>query len=91
MIVLQIREDKMQSLTDNVGKALKYMGKAMSCIEEMSQGGEYNERNMGYHSGGVSPYYNERSMGYPDDERMREERMRYYNERNHMGGYGRYR
>lgn len=48
MYMIEISDDKASDLSENIEKALKYMGKAMQCIDEaMSQSGGMGERNMG--------------------------------------------
>lgn len=48
MYMIEITEDKASDLSENIEKALKYLGKAMQCIDEaMSQSGGMGERNMG--------------------------------------------
>ena len=48
MYMVEITDDKASDLSENIEKALKYMGKAMQCIDEaMSQSGGMGERNMG--------------------------------------------
>lgn len=46
--MIEITEDKASDLSENIEKALKYLGKAMQAIDEaMSQSGGMGERNMG--------------------------------------------
>ena len=40
MYMIEITEDKASDLSENIEKALKYMGKAMQCIEQMMEGSE---------------------------------------------------
>ena len=55
-MMIQITESKMESLSENIRMGLRYLGKAMQCIEEMNGDGygerdyderreDYNERN----------------------------------------------
>lgn len=45
MYMIEITEDKASDLSENIEKALKYLGKAMQCIDEaMSQSGGIGER-----------------------------------------------
>ena len=44
MRVIEITEDKVSKLSENIEKGLRYLGKAMQCIEEMEGGQEYGER-----------------------------------------------
>lgn len=51
MIMMQIKEDKFENLSEYIEKGLKYLGKAMQCIDELQDGGEsrygnrYGNRN----------------------------------------------
>ena len=71
MYMIQIEEHKLDKMSEYAEKMLKYGGKLMSCIEEMSEesgmgqrggryGGDYGSRYSDYGSRG--------SMGYRDDE-----------------------
>lgn len=44
--VIEISENKMEHLAANAEKMLRYGGKVMQCIEELSCGGNYGERDM---------------------------------------------
>lgn len=44
MHIIEITENKMEHLTENVEKALKYMGKVMQCVEEMKDTSRMGER-----------------------------------------------
>lgn len=60
--IIEVTEDKVDMLSENIEKALRYAGKAMQCIDEMSHGG-YGERGR----------YGERDdEDWDDDERMGE-------------------
>lgn len=60
MRVIEIREDKLSSLTEHVEKGLRYLGKAMQCLDDMQGGGEmmgerrsrYDREDMGGRYGG---------------------------------------
>lgn len=60
--IIEVTEDKVDMLSENIEKGLRYIGKAMQCIDEMSHGG-YGERGR----------YGERDdEDWDDDERMGE-------------------
>lgn len=42
--MIEISENKMEHLAANAEKMLRYGGKVMQCIEELSRGGSYSER-----------------------------------------------
>ena len=48
MYVIEITEDKLQSMAEHVGKGLRHMGKLMQCIEELEEdfsgSGAYGEK-----------------------------------------------
>ena len=48
MYVIEITEDKLQSMAEHVEKGLRHMGKLMQCIEELeedfSESGAYGEK-----------------------------------------------
>lgn len=92
--MVQIEESKVDKMTEYAEKMLKYGGKLMSCIEEMSE-----ESGMGHRSGSMGGRYADRSgsMGYrrdygrkdddweDEDEMMGERRS--YRRRDSMGRY----
>ena len=43
-MMIQITESKMEGLSENIRMGLRYLGKAMQCIEEMTGDG-YGERD----------------------------------------------
>lgn len=49
MRVIEIREDKLSSLTEHVEKGLRYLGKAMQCLDDMQGGGEMMGERKGYY------------------------------------------
>lgn len=71
MYMIQIEEHKLDKMSEYAEKMLKYGGKLMSCIEEMSE-----ESGMGHRGGRYGSDYGSRysdygsrgSMGYRDDE-----------------------
>lgn len=42
--MIKITEDKLGTLTENIEKGLRYMGKAMQCLDELSNEGGYGHR-----------------------------------------------
>lgn len=75
--MIKITEDKLGTLTENIEKGLRYIGKAMQCLDDL-QGGNYGER------GGMNYRYPE----MPDEMGMRSG-MRYPDmEMGMRGGYG---
>lgn len=69
MKMIQISDSKVDMMSENVEKILRYGGKLMSCIEELSHG-EYGERN--YEPYDDSDDYMERNrMGMRSHRRMR--------------------
>lgn len=53
MMYFQVEEDKVEKISDHLEKGLRYIGKAMQCVDDMMQGGSMNERgnyrdNIGY-------------------------------------------
>lgn len=81
MYMVKITEDKLGTLTENIEKGLRYIGKAMQCLDEMGRESDYGERagyGMGHREGA--------NYRYPVDDDME---MR-YGERDDMGmGYRR--
>lgn len=82
-MMIEISESKVDKLTDYAEKVLKYGGKMMQCIEELSEGEGMNERR--------------NDDRYYDDDRYDEMGERNYgggrggyNERRGVRGTGRY-
>lgn len=44
MRVIRIEESKVDKLSDHIEQSLKHLGKAMSCVESLAEGG-YGERD----------------------------------------------
>lgn len=44
MKVFEITDDKVGKLSENIEKGLRYIGKAMQCIEELGSDSEFGER-----------------------------------------------
>ena len=82
--MIEIREDKVEKLSDHIEKGLHHLGRAMSCVEGML-GNEYGDRGgmnyresenddygrYGKHSGGMNERYP--YMGMRDDEDYEDE------------------
>lgn len=58
-VLIHLNEEKVETLSSNISQGLRYIGKAMQCIEEMKHGGDYGERG-DYGRGGD---YGERRWG----------------------------
>lgn len=58
MVMIEIEEKKVEKMSESIEKALKYMGKAMQCIDEVMSEHDMGERYMGergnYGQGGSS-------------------------------------
>lgn len=57
--IIKVKSAKVDKLSENIEKSLKYLGKAMQCVESLS----YNEDD---------DYYNEREHDEDDDYEMGE-------------------
>lgn len=42
--IIEIQESKLENLTECAEKMLRYGGKLMSCLEELSHSKDYNEK-----------------------------------------------
>lgn len=71
MMYFQVEEDKVEKVSEHLEKGLRYIGKAMQCVDDMLQEGQMGERSsyreddedmigerMGYRRGvrGTGPY-----------------------------------
>jgi hypothetical protein len=94
--MIQIEESKLDKMSEYAEKMLKYGGKLMSCIEEMSEESGMGERGrMNYRDEGRHSYgrYGNRG-GYGNREDDDDEEYEHYqrmNERRHRDSMGRYR
>lgn len=86
MYMVKITEDKLGTLTENIENGLRYIGKAMQCLDELN-GGNYGERGgMNYRypmpddgmsmRGGMNYRYPDYPMGMREDDMYGERRMR---------------
>ena len=96
MMFIQIEESKLDKMSEYAEKMLKYGGKLMSCIEEMSEESSMGERGrMNYRDEGRQSYgrYGNRG-GYGNREDDDDEEYEHYqrmNERRRRDSMGRYR
>jgi hypothetical protein len=96
MMFIQIEESKLDKMSEYAEKMLKYGGKLMSCIEEMSEESGMGERGrMNYRDEGRHSYgrYSNRG-GYGNREDDDDEEYEHYqrmNERRRRDSMGRYR
>jgi hypothetical protein len=94
--MIQIEESKLDKMSEYAEKMLKYGGKLMSCIEEMSEESGMGERGrMNYRDEGRHSYgrYGNRG-GYGNREDDDDEEYEHYqrmNERRRRDSMGRYR
>lgn len=44
-VIIEVSESKVDSLSENIEKALHYASKAMQCIDDLRGGGGYGERS----------------------------------------------
>lgn len=79
--VIEITEDKVQNIAEKTGKALRYMGEVMSCIDEMQNG---SSEQMGERGGRYGNRYGYRG-GYRDYDGYDD-----MGERRGVAGTGRY-
>lgn len=68
MRIIEIQENKLSSLAEHVEKGLRYLGKAMQCIDELQGGGEMMGERRGY---GERHYDHEENGGRYGGERDR--------------------
>lgn len=65
-MMINFSEDKIENLSENIEQGLRYLGKAMQCIDEMRQsGGQMGQRDFNHE------YRTYRNMGYRDEETNR--------------------
>lgn len=76
--MIEFSEDKVENLSEKIGKALRYMGEAMTCLDEMQNGGSRSGERSPMHD--YRDVYGERSY-YGD-------RPEYMGERRGMRGSG---
>lgn len=70
MYVIEITEDKIDNVAEHIGKSLKYMNKAMECLEEMKETSSHIENDEDYDD--MSEVYHEKNKYRTrDDEEMR--------------------
>ena len=69
--IIEVRNDKIEHLSECVEKILKYGGKMMHCLEEMQDESEYAERSSRKYD---EKHKEKRKKHYDEDEEF----MRYY-------------
>jgi hypothetical protein len=93
--MIQIEESKLDKMSEYAEKMLKYGGKLMSCIEEMSEESGMGERGrMNYRDEGRHSYGRYGRGGYGNREDDDDEEYEHYqrmNERRRRDSMGRYR
>lgn len=82
MYMIEIETNEMEKASEYAEKALKYMGKVMSCLTEWEEEGGYGDRggSQGGRSrsmthGGYGSRYDNYGMGYRDDDDDDDEMM----------------
>lgn len=79
MRIIEIREDKLSSLAEHVEKGLRYLGKAMQCIDDLQGGGEMMGERRNYDRGREYDREDGREMGGRyGGEMYGDRRRRYY-------------
>ena len=66
-MLLQVRDDKVDYLSENIEQGLRYIGKAMQCIDEMKQMGGMSQQRMAggeYGMSGQRHWANQYGSGY---------------------------
>lgn len=66
-MLLQVRDDKVDYLAENIENGLRYLGKAMQCIDEMKQMGGISQQRMDesqYRMSGERRWGNQYGGGY---------------------------
>ena len=84
--IIEITEDKVESLSEHIEKGLRHLGKAMQCVDEWRHD-SFDERRGGYREDERRGGYreDERRGGYRDDDWEREDDE----EMGYRGGYRR--
>lgn len=76
--IIEVQDQKMEHLSDYAEKVLKYGGKLMQCLEEITSESGYAERSRrGYmerHGNGYMERYGQRNFRRGDDDEF----LRYY-------------
>lgn len=73
--IIEVQNQKIESLSEYAEKVLKYGGKLMQCLEELSSESKYRERYGRRHS---DKYKDEYSKERYDKHREDDEFLRYY-------------
>ena len=68
--IIEVQDQKIEHLSEYAEKVLKYGGKLMQCLEEISSKSTYGERRMDKYRDGYMERYGMRKH-YDDDEFVR--------------------
>lgn len=88
--IIEISEKKIDKLSNHVEESLRHLGKAMQCLDQMTEesmgerGGMGYRGDMGYRGGNNNSggsYENRYGMGYRDEDNDWEEEQEMMNER----------
>ena len=66
-MLIQVRDEKVEYLSENLENGLRYIGKAMQCIDEMKQMGGMSQQRMAggeYGMSGQRHWANQYGSGY---------------------------
>lgn len=66
-MLIQVRDDKVDYIAENIGNGLRYIGKAMQCVDEMKQMGGMSQQRMAggeYGMSGQRHWANQYGSGY---------------------------
>lgn len=85
-MIIQITEEKVESLAEHIEQGLKHLGKAMQCIEDFKNGESYGERYGERNWEEEYDAYDDDMRGMPGRRNMREA----YGMRQGVRGTGRY-
>lgn len=63
--MIEISSEKKEELAENIEKALHYAGRAMSCVEQMAEGGQMGQRRYAMRDDmdDMEPHMGERRYG----------------------------
>lgn len=69
--IIEVQDQKIEHLSEYAEKVLKYGGKLMQCLEEISSKSTYNEKRMDKYRDGYMERYGMRKHYGDDDEFVR--------------------
>lgn len=82
--IIEISEKKIDKLSNHVEESLRHLGKAMQCLDQMTEESMGERGGMGYRGGNNNSggsYGNRYGMGYRDEDNDWEEEQEMMNER----------